>query len=385
MARRVPIGRCRPRDGGTLANFLPALVFAPAIYGVAMLLRGRNSIDSKGLYRAMSRICTRVWLLSVSVVFATALTAPMASAGTARTFGFFDFEGGYSEKIRFLANDGERNMLGVQDAGEIVVDELQATRLIRVTDRGAPLRPGPGCSKETAGSVICMVDGVRPTPLTARLGDRDDSLAVDPFIVSGIEATGGRGVDRLRGTGSSDVLDGGPGVDQIKALSGADLIRDADGGAADVLDAGRGRFDTVDYSGRRKDLRVDLAAELAIATGERDRLRGVENVITGTGDDVVFGDSGRSVFVGNAGSDTLLGSGGPDVLRGGHGRDDLHGHEGRDRLVGGARGDALFGGRGDDSIFARDRARDRVFGGRGRDRARLDPRLDRPRSVEDRF
>lgn len=318
----------------------------------------------------MRRLCKRFWLLSVIALYAV-LTAPMASAGTARTFGFFeDFEGGYSEKVRFLAKDGERNVLRLQDAGEIVVDELQTTHLIRVTDRGAPLR--------------------------------------------------------------------------------SDLIRDADGGAADVLDAGKGRFDTVDYSGRRKDLRVDLAAELAIATGERDRLLGVENVITGTGDDVVFGDSGRNVFeereetfffggfdsterpvrsgddryfgrggfdgmlslggddrlvggpgndylichdqvrqrcalLGNAGSDTLLGSGGPDVLRGGSGRDDVHGHEGRDRLVGGPRGDVLFGGRGDDSIFARDHARDRVFGGRGRDRARLDPRLDRPRAVEDRF
>jgi hypothetical protein len=42
----------------------------------------------------------------------------------------------------------------------------------------------------------------------------------------------------------------------------------------------------------------------------------------------------------------------------------------------------MDGGRGNDRLVAKDRARDRVNGGPGRDRASFDRRLDRLTSIE---
>jgi Ca2+-binding RTX toxin-like protein len=78
------------------------------------------------------------------------------------------------------------------------------------------------------------------------------------------------------------------------------------------------------------------------------------------------------VLCGLGGSDLLVGRGGDDVLSGGPGNDYLRPGAGHDRA---------FGDSGNDFVGARDRRSDRVFGGRGADRARLDRRLDIRRSI----
>ncbi|MBD0291209.1 MAG: hypothetical protein ICV74_08140 [Thermoleophilia bacterium] len=99
-------------------------------------------------------------------------------------------------------------------------------------------------------------------------------------------------------------------------------------------------------------------------------------------DDILRGTAGDDVICGRAGDDLLLGGPGHDVLLGGGGRDRLLGEAGRDYLQGGPGPDVLVGGRGDDELFggggadllrARDGVLDVADGGRGRDRARVDP------------
>ena len=68
-------------------------------------------------------------------------------------------------------------------------------------------------------------------------------------------------------------------------------------------------------------------------------------------------------------------------LQGGSGRDLVVGARGDDELTGGLGPDELTGNAGADLLLARDGARDRVFGGSGLDRARLD-RIDRREGVE---
>jgi hypothetical protein len=102
----------------------------------------------------------------------------------------------------------------------------------------------------------------------------------------------------------------------------------------------------------------------------------------GRGDDVLIVP--RSTF-------GLLGGGrGDDVLTGGNWADQLGGQGGADRIAGGGRGDRidggpgrdlLTGGRGEDRITARDRTRDVVRCGPGRDRVEADPG-DRLRGCE---
>ena len=90
------------------------------------------------------------------------------------------------------------------------------------------------------------------------------------------------------------------------------------------------------------------------------------------GDDLIPGTSGRDVICGGIGDDTLLGLGGDDSLVGGFDDDALDGGAGSDRL----RGDY-----GNDVFLARDRTRDVLEGGLGRDRAVAD-RVDRISGVE---
>ena len=66
------------------------------------------------------------------------------------------------------------------------------------------------------------------------------------------------------------------------------------------------------------------------------------------------------------------------------GNDRVYGMGGNDTLVGGRGADRLYGGVGDDILVARDKRRDVVNGGLGRDRARVD-RRDRLRAIEKRF
>jgi Ca2+-binding RTX toxin-like protein len=88
--------------------------------------------------------------------------------------------------------------------------------------------------------------------------------------------------------------------------------------------------------------------------------------------DALTGTSANDVLLGRGGNDTLDGRGGNDVLQGGIGNDRLTGGPGRDFLVGGP---------GNDRFFARDSARDTVFGGPGFDEAWVD-RVDVVRNVE---
>ncbi len=113
-------------------------------------------------------------------------------------------------------------------------------------------------------------------------------------------------------------------------------------------------------------------------------LGGNDRVAAGAGRDVVSGGSGRDSLFGQAGSDRMLGGIGADRMLGGMHADRLVGGAGNDRLSGGSGADRMLGSAGGDTFHARDRTRDVVLGGAGRDRARTD-RVDQRRSIERRF
>lgn len=119
-------------------------------------------------------------------------------------------------------------------------------------------------------------------------------------------------------------------------------------------------------------------------TDEADEWRGGssdETYRASSGADRLWGGSGIDRLFGDAGNDTIRGGNGNDVVDGGAGRDRLYGERGNDRLVGGSGNDVLDGGvgrdridggAGNDVIYARDRARDVVRCGTGRDRVVAD-------------
>jgi Ca2+-binding RTX toxin-like protein len=145
--------------------------------------------------------------------------------------------------------------------------------------------------------------------------------ATDTLI--GIEnATGGAGVDIIRGSGLANALNGGAGDDFIIGGLGNDTLI----GGAD--------FDIVAF-----DALAGVTASLSIATAQ--------NFGVLYGIDLISGFEG---ITGSDFNDNLTGSLGANFLSGRGGNDTLTGLAGDDRLYGGAGDDLLFGGVGADLL-----------------------------------
>ncbi len=121
-----------------------------------------------------------------------------------------------------------------------------------------------------------------------------------------------------------------------------------------------------------------------VGRGGRDLIRGLggdDCLEGGRGGDVLGGGFGKDRLAGGFGADRLYGDSGDDKLEGGLGNDALAGGVGADQLFPGRGADQVNGGPGNDTISARDRVRDRIDCGPGRDSARVD-RRDRVRNCE---
>lgn len=140
---------------------------------------------------------------------------------------------------------------------------------------------------------------------------------------------GGRGRDLIIGGSDKDQLSGQGGSDELRGDGGNDLL---DGGAGnDVIAGGEGE-DLVGYATRTAAVTVTLGvgAEDGEAGEGDDILGDVENVATGSGNDVLVGSDGDNVLEGNAGDDVLVGAAGNDTLGGYAGSDVVVGGDGHD-------------------------------------------------------
>jgi len=108
------------------------------------------------------------------------------------------------------------------------------------------------------------------------------------------------------GAGGNDTLVGGGGNDTLIA-----------GYGNDVLDGGEG-IDTADFSNIIHNVAVNLGAEATLIDGDLVKVGGkiynVENVITGAGNDTIYGSSVANVIEGGSGNDTLDGGAGADTF-----------------------------------------------------------------------
>jgi hypothetical protein len=109
--------------------------------------------------------------------------------------------------LRVLAAPGELNQITV--AGSSIDASLT------VTDLGAPLTAGFGCTVADDASAGCSLPA---SQIEVDAGDLDDSVSV----VSELPARmlGGDGADRLLGGGAGDFADGGEGDDSIDVRDG---------------------------------------------------------------------------------------------------------------------------------------------------------------------
>ena len=103
------------------------------------------------------------------------------------------------------------------------------------------------------------------------------------------------------------------GTNSINAW-GNDLDNRLTGNSGDNSLDGKGGYDTVDYSATTQGVTVDLFAGFGSGSGiGYDRLYNIENIIGGSGADLLTGDLGANVIDGRGGGDTLIGLGGDDV------------------------------------------------------------------------
>jgi hypothetical protein len=200
----------------------------------------------------------------------------------------------------------------------------------------------------------------------------------------------------FEGGNGNDTIAGGFGPDEIHGEGGDDSVAGGADDVADIVDGGPG-FDQIpdienDYAGGFvDDVSVTLDGQPNDGDpGEGDNVLGVEkltviaNRATVIGDDapndftVVAGNS--STIEGRGGNDRLVAQDGNDSISGGDGDDYLEGGFGNDVLDGGAGVDQFVGDRternviatGNDSILARDGNAEQVTCGIGSDTAQVD-------------
>jgi hypothetical protein len=262
--------------------------------------------------------------------------------------------------ITYEAAPGERNQL------ELVHD---ADGTVRVTDVGAIIQAGRGCSSIDAHTAVCSPEAPGGSLVNAevRLADMDDDVASSGLV---LVADGGTGDDRLEANGLHvATLNGGGGHDVLLGGAGHDALIDGDApGAADadVMD-GREGSAIVSYANRTGAVHVDLADPRPDGErGEGDVLRSIDHVVGGLGDDDLRGTAAPETFFSGAGHDRVYGRGGNDFAYGSHGDDVVSGGSGDDRLDGGQGDDRLFGGDGHDGLQGR-RGDNRLHGGDGND------------------
>lgn len=173
------------------------------------------------------------------------------------------FVSGDKHEVRYRAAAGETNRLLVQVS--------TASRLVRLTDQGAAISPGPGCESVSPNSVDCRI-ATRVRLVQVDLADGDDrAMAVTlNGQAAQVNVVGGRGQDYLRGDGPTRFSFGGrAGRDTLIGDDGPDVLRG--GSEDDVLDGRAGR-------------------------------------------DLLIGDEGADVLKGRTGVDRLFGGLGPDKL-----------------------------------------------------------------------
>ncbi len=277
---------------------------------------------------------------------------------------------------RIVADAGSADDTVELSAG---VDLANKTHLFTVP---ATVNGGPGNDAITTGLGDDVVNG----------GDGNDRIA------------GNDGIDTLNGDGNDDIVSGGLGNDVIGGGSGKDNLSGDNGG--DTVDGGSeddqitggpglspgeltkltGRWVKAGKKGPEpSEALLDRADTLSGGSGN-DRITGHvgDDVIfgdepvagdfrdracadgggTGTGLDVVDGQTGNDWIAGGPSDDSLTGGQGDDTLCGNGGDDDLEGDEGPSATGSGQ--DELRGGDGNDRISGRG-GRDYADGGPGAD------------------
>ena len=182
-----------------------------------------------------------------------------------------------------------------------------------------------------SGAVGYQISGVSVSASLAYIYVQANNLsALAQLAFAGSDQiTGSAFSDAVAGYAGNDYLDGGSGNDFIDGGLGNDTL--IGGAGNDTLIGGDG-IDTASYAGTTSSVTVNLALSSAQNTGGAgtDSITSVENLIGGSGNDLLTGSSENNEINGGSGNDILNGGAGNDTLIGGDGINTLIGGDGID-------------------------------------------------------
>ena len=283
---------------------------------------------------------------------------------------------------------GERNVISFDPSnekpGRISIDDsagIQFDAAICESEFGEGFTavacvPQPGGVVVDAGDgddVVYTGDLPTSQAITVHAGPGSDVVKGDAFADRGETINGDAGDDKLEGGPGNDVIDGGAGNDTtVDGQGGADVLRGGDGNdtlrgdkhndpaSPDVIDGGPG-YDQVDA-----DWMVEAGQHqppIAVSEdgqandgrpGEGDNVTNLEKIylnapatLSGDGEDDEY-----TVFNTEATPSNLSGGGGNDKLSAFDYDDTVDGGVGNDTLTGGYGNDTITGGPGKDTIYA---------------------------------
>lgn len=149
---------------------------------------------------------------------------------------------------------------------------------------------------------------------------------------SGVDVIAGLGGnDTINGLGGNDLICGGLGNDTLRDNSGVDGVFGGDGNDTlaapgpldgdDTYNGGAGT-DVVTYVGRTGAVNISLnGINDDGALGENDSIQATENLVGGSGNDIITGGGGVNVLSGGGGNDQIRDHLGADTVLGGAGAD----------------------------------------------------------------
>jgi Ca2+-binding RTX toxin-like protein len=122
---------------------------------------------------------------------------------------------------------------------------------------------------------------------------------------------GGTGDDRIFGGDGNDVIEDGSGADNVFGGDGDDTIiatvdNSFDRYSGGGIDGDNSANDTLDMSAITQAIYANMADGYVSTSSTYDRIQGIENIITGSADDVITASASVNQMNGGAGDDTFI-------------------------------------------------------------------------------
>ncbi len=169
-----------------------------------------------------------------------------------------------------------------------------------------------------------------------------ENLTVRSVSALFAEFTLGAGITTFSAVGSAQWIVHGNNLNNVLTVTNGVVNFIADAGNDKLTAIGANAL--VDYSANTRSMVIDLAKTGPQATAGfgSDTLVGIDNLVSGSGNDRLSGNGNANNLVGNNGNDRLDGLGGNDYLNGGIGADTLDGGIGADTMYGGNGADTYY-------------------------------------------